>query len=429
MGRQRVTRGAENRTAIIALGLALLIFAAFSQFKLPVVLPLLLDRYAYDPVLAGGFMSVYAALGIGLSIWIGRRAEQDGPLNLALLALPLMACGTLVSLAAPQLGAVVLLGRGLEGAAFAILAVTGAALATSAAAPQHRALVIGLVAAWMPAGQLLAALLAPLALAAGGPVDGWALLWQASIALALLLAAWTWAARRQTAKRAAAPEKQKPPPQAWSRRQRQGLVLTAAVFMLWSGQYLAYMTWLPEYLVAVLAMPMETALWFYLLPVVFVALFNVATGFMLRGGLAPERLLLGAVLLQALLWWLLPYTGGGLSGLISLVFYGVAAGIAPTCLFALPTVLTDGPGQTARAFGGIMTGRNLGVLMGPLLLAQMVKWSGDWGAGSLVFGGLTTLAAALAAVLLAVAPRVRRELQAPRSDHVLTEPLGGRAKT
>lgn len=413
MGQQRVTGRAESRTAIIALGLALLIFAAFSQFKLPVVLPLLLDRYGYDPVLAGGFMSVYAALGIGLSIWIGRRAEQDGPLNLALLALPLMACGTVVSLAAPQLGAVVLLGRGLEGAAFAILAVTGAALATSAAAPQHRALVIGLVAAWMPAGQLLATLLAPLALAAGGPGGGWALLWQASIALALLLAAWTWTVRRQSAKGASQPGRQeKQAPYRWSQRQRLGLVLTAAVFMLWSGQYLAYMTWLPEYLVAVLAMPMETALWFYLLPVVFVALFNVATGFMLRSGLAPERLLLGAVLLQAALWWLLPYTGGGISGLISLVLYGVAAGIAPTCLFALPTVLTDGPGQTARAFGGIMTGRNLGVLMGPLLLAQMVKWSGDWGAGSLVFGGLTTLAAALAAVLVAVAPGVRRALEA-----------------
>lgn len=406
-----MTRPAESRYAIIALGLALLVFAAFSQFKLPVVLPLLLDRYGYDPVLAGGFMSVYAALGIVLSIWIGQRAARDGPLNLVLLALPLMACGTLVSLAAPQVGAMVLLGRGLEGAAFAILAVTGAALATNAAADRHRALVIGLVAAWMPAGQLLAALLAPLALTLGGTATGWALLWQAGIALAILLTAWTWMVRRQSAKTAPQRSQQPQPQQPWSRHQRQGLVLTAAVFMLWSGQYLAYMTWLPEYLVAVLAMPVETALWFYLLPVVFVALFNVGTGFMLRGGLAPERLLLAAVVLQATLWWLLPYTGSGLSGLISLIFYGVAAGIAPTCLFALPTVLTAGPGQTARAFGGIMTGRNLGVLMGPLLLAQMVKWSGDWDAGSLVFGSLTTLAAALAAVLVAVAPRVRRELR------------------
>ncbi|HIP77134.1 MAG TPA: hypothetical protein EYH07_01530, partial [Kiloniellaceae bacterium] len=67
---------------MIGLGLVVLVFAAFSQFKLPVVLPLLLDRYAYDPVLAGGFMSVYAVLGIALSLWIGRRVEARGPLNL-----------------------------------------------------------------------------------------------------------------------------------------------------------------------------------------------------------------------------------------------------------------------------------------------------------------------------------------------------------
>ena len=58
----------SSQLAVICLGLALVLFAAFSQFKLPVVLPVMLDRYGYDPVLAGGFMSVYAALGIVLSI-------------------------------------------------------------------------------------------------------------------------------------------------------------------------------------------------------------------------------------------------------------------------------------------------------------------------------------------------------------------------
>ena len=81
----------------------------------------------------------------------------------------------------------------------------------------------------------------------------------------------------------------------------------------------------------------------------------------------------------------------------------------PTCLFALPTVLTGSPGQAARAFGAVMTGRNLGVLLGPLLLALLLKWSGDWLAGSPVFGLLTSLAALLAAGLLWVAPRARAE--------------------
>ena len=46
-----------------------------------------------------------------------------------------------------------------------------------------------------------------------------------------------------------------------------------------------------------------------------------------------------------------------------------------------------------------MTGRNLGVLIGPILLAQVVKSSGAWTATWPLFGALTTLALALGATL------------------------------
>src|SRR3546814_19861081 len=79
-----------------------------------------------------------------------------------------------------------LAGRGLEGAAFAILAVAGTALATAHAAPRHRSLVIGLVSAWVPCGQILDALVGPLALR----TSGWQALWIASLLLPGLLAGW-----------------------------------------------------------------------------------------------------------------------------------------------------------------------------------------------------------------------------------------------
>src|SRR3546814_13179359 len=66
-----------------------------------------------------------------------------------------------------------LAGRGLEGAAFAILAVAGTALATANAAAEHRALVIGLVSAWVPIGQLPAALLGPFPLETAGWQSPW----------------------------------------------------------------------------------------------------------------------------------------------------------------------------------------------------------------------------------------------------------------
>ena len=92
----------------------------------------------------------FAVFGILLSVPIGRAVAQRGALVLVMAALPIMALGTALCLVAPESGAMMLAGRGLEGASFAILAVAGPALATANAAPRHRALVIGLVSAWVP---------------------------------------------------------------------------------------------------------------------------------------------------------------------------------------------------------------------------------------------------------------------------------------
>ncbi|GAB4392293.1 MAG: hypothetical protein Tsb0032_07330 [Kiloniellaceae bacterium] len=400
----------RTRLALVVLGLALVVYAAFSQFKLPVVLPVLLDDYSYGRVLAGGFMSIFAVFGILLSVPIGRAVARRGALRLVMLALPVMALGTAVCLVAPQSGAVMLLGRGLEGAAFAILAVAGPALATANAAPHHRALVIGLISAWVPCGQLLATLLGPLALR----TTGWQGLWWVCLLLAAVLIGWTLAQMRfgprGTTRRAGAAA---PAVAAWQRPQWIALLLTGAVFMLWTGQYLAYMTWLPLYLVEEQGLAVEHALYGYLIPVVLVAVFNITTGILLQRGRKPQKLLFGAVAVQAVIWWLLPVTGGGLGGLASLVVYGITSGIAPTCLFALSAHLVATPGETARAFGVTMTGRNLGVLGGPLLLALAVELSGGWLAGSLLFAGLTSLGVGLCVLLLVMVPRVEATVLRP----------------
>lgn len=395
----------QGGLGLVCLGLAVVVFAAFSQFKLPVVLPILLEDYGHGRILAGGFMSIYAVFGILLSVPVGRLATRRGALPLIAAALPTMALGTALCLAAPQSGLAMLAGRGLEGAAYAVLAVAGTTLASANAAPHRRALVIGLVSAWVPCGQLLATFFGPLALS----ISGWQGLWAASLLLALLLAAWTLQAMRRGARgttRRAGPVDGAAP--RWSPVQWAALLATAAVFLLWSGQYLAYMTWLPLYLVEQHGLDMESALGGYLIPVVLVGVLNLTTGVLLQRGWRAQHLLFAAVCVQATVWWLLPVTGGGLAGVISLAVYGITAGIAPTCLFALSTQLVATPEEAARAFGVTMTGRNIGILGGPLLLALAVELSG-WRAGSLAVAATTSVAAGLGAVLLALVPRVERQ--------------------
>ena len=60
-----------------------------------------------------------------------------------------------------------------------------------------------------------------------------------------------------------------------------------------------------------------------------------------------------------------------------------------------------GAARTGPAFGIIMTGRNIGVLLGPILLAQAYQIAGNWDVSVPIFGGVSLIALAIAAVLAA----------------------------
>ncbi len=388
----------DGRITGIAFGLGLAFLAAYQQFKLPVVLPVLLADYGYDRTLAGGFMSIYALFGLALSIPLGRAIQRHGAASLILWSLALMILGNALALVVPESGWLVLTARGLEGIAFAVLAIGGPALANANASRHSLPLVAGLMATWIPVGQLTATLLAPVAIA----TSSWRMLWYLGIGATAMFFVWTMVNRRSDRLVLAprdAESADKPAGDAGITRQQRGaLILTGIVFMLWSGQYFAYMTWLPQYLVEVHALEITHAQWGYAIPVTLVMVMNVITGLGLQRGLPVGPLMVAALVTQAAVWWLLPVTGGGVGGVASLVVYGTGAGVVPTCLFALPSVILGRGSDTARAFGIVMTGRNMGVLIGPVLLAQAFKMTGTWDLAAPIFGVATTtcLVAAIA---------------------------------
>ena len=168
--------------------------------------------------------------------------------------------------------------------------------------------------------------------------------------------------------------------------------------MLWSGQYFAFMTWLPQYLVEQYALSIDDALAGYLLPVVTLLVFSLVTGALLRFGLRIGFLLLLPWRFRAWFGCHRPGSATPALGVVSLAVYGMGAGITPACLFALPSAIA-GPGRAAPAFGIVMTGRNLGVIIGPVLLAQLFAWVGGWTLAAPVLGAMTILALVIALVL------------------------------
>ena len=375
----------------VCFGLGLSFFGAYQLFKLPIVQPLLLDLYGYDRTLAGGFTSVYAFAGLLLSIVLGKLMQSEGPRRLVLGGLLIMVAGNVLSLAAIADGWLVLAGRALEGAAFAVFAIAGPTLANQSASPKTLPFIFGATAAWIPVGQICATLLAQPALAA----NTWQALWWIGIALSLGFAAWALALkerlRAQQPAGASAQTPQEISPAEWL-----SLTLAAVMFLVFSGQYFAYMTWMPQYLIEVYGFSLEDAVWAYLLPVFMLLPMNILAGWLIQRGWSLGFMLTGSLAIQALCWWLLPVTSAGIGGIISAVAYGLMAGLTPTCLFAMPSKLLGQGRQAAKAFGIMMTGRNIGVLAGPVAMAQLFQLSGGWDLAAPAVGGFTTVSLVIA---------------------------------
>jgi predicted MFS family arabinose efflux permease len=396
--------GKDARLAEVGFGLGVSCLAAYQQFKLPPVLPLLIARYHYDRPMAGAFMSVFALAGLALSVALGRWMGRSGLGPSLALAFALMIAGNLMGLIAPEMDVTMLMARLVEGVGFAIFAIAGPVIATGHVGPRHVPFVLGLMATWIPIGQLAAAALAPLAIA----LDAWQILWVAALLLTLALAAWGWFLRRDRVLASGAGGGGRTAGIVPSARERRDLLAGAVVFMLWSAQYFAYMTWLPQYLIEARGLSANGAILGYALPIVVLLIFNVLSGIALRARVPLGPLMMGALAVQAAVWWLTPFTQSAAAGIVSLVFYGIAAGIVPTCLFAVPNAVL-GPGRAgAHAYAVLMTGRNLGVLVGPVLLAWLSGRAGGWGLAVPIFGLATTLA------LLGAIPLMRaraREVQ------------------
>lgn len=379
----------------VAFGVSLSCFAAYQQFKLPPVLPDLLREFPHDRAVAAGFMSIYALIGLAVSQPLGRwlqGAERRGGLaagsHLGLglvLAGALSALGCVIGLIWPQSAALFLSARGLEGLAFAICAIAGPAIAAQAAAPRDLPLITGLLAGWIPIGQIGGALAAWI-------VPDWRFLWLIGLALGLALALFGRRGARAAQRRSL-------PPESLSRRQTRLLWLGGSIFLLWSGQYFAFMTWLTSYL-DLHGLSLRESIGAYLLPVVVLLIFNVVTGWALGRGLPLLHTLIFALASQALVWIAAPFADGW-PGIALLALYGIGAGIAPTCLFQVPHRIVGGAAR-AGAFGIVMAARNIGVFGGPLLLGLLIGEPDDWARGFWIFAGVTFGSMILAILLRAL---------------------------
>jgi MFS family permease len=385
----------------IGFGFGLMALAAYQQLKLPPALPVLIEAYGFERILGGAFMSVYALSGLLLSLRLGGLIQRHGAVVFLYAAFAMFALAAMAMMVWPENGWLFLAARAVEGVAFAILAIAGPSICTANAGPGGLAIASGIVAAWIPVGGLIASLVAA-GIGLGDSGGNWRVLWIIGIAATAALAFWTWRLQRQGGIDLGRPHgdtNAAPTTLPATRKQLRDMTLAAFLFTLWSVQFFAYVTWLPAYLVETRGISVANAAALFMIPTALVILFNLLAAPILRAGMPVALLLAAAATVQGGVWLVLPVLGPVAAGIAAFGVYAAAAGLTPTCLFAMPGTIFGVDRATAKPFAVLMTGRNLGVLLGPVVTGWLVQQTGGWETLPPTLGAVTLALAAGALIL------------------------------
>ena len=348
--------------------------AALQVGKLPPALPALQAELGLSLLQSGFLLSMVQLAGLTLAVFMGVWSDGMGLQRSMVRGLLLLALASAVGGLATSVP-VLLLCRALEGLGLLLVALPAPALIRRLVPQTRLAGMLGVWAAYMPTGTVLALLAGPLFI----PVWGWSAWWGlfALVSLAMALGV----ARVIPAD---PPAQAGPRSGTFQRLQRTlgapGPWVVALSFGLYSGQWLAVVGFLPSiYAAAGLSGAMLGVLTAFAAAVNMGG--NMASGRLLQRGWRPRATLwlgfgamaLGSSLAFAALtegWPWLRYAG-------VLLFSGLG-GLVPGTLFSLAVRLAPGEQQVAATVGWVQQLSALGQFIGPPVAAALAARAGGW---------------------------------------------------
>ncbi|ELC7281817.1 MFS transporter [Aeromonas veronii] len=365
--------------------------------KVPAVLGILRSELGLTLVEASYLASAFNTLAILCSLFLGLLLTRWSGRQTGVVGLLVIVTGGALALPATGL-AMMLLSRIVEGIGFLLVSVAMPAFIVAVTREEDKRLAISLWAVNLPLGAAAGMLLTPWLTAQGGWRLAWLILMIPQLSALLLLVA-----SRSTDKlRVWAPQNSinsgHPLRQLTVLRQkalwRYGLAFTLYSLMLW-----ALFVWLPTMLQGTPGIGQSQIALLSALAVVANIPGNLMGAWLLRRGVARDRLISWALGLMALCgmiafwpglshWW-----AYGLCLALSL-----SGGMSPPAILSSAQEVSQGPVQLAIVQGFFVQLANLGQLLGPLLLAALMTDNGQWGNARWLFlGGLLLVALLYAA--------------------------------
>lgn len=354
--------------------------APLNQFKVPPLMPVLMQSFTLDLTQAGWLMSIFALTGLILALPAGVILQRLGAKVTGLIALACLLVGASLGALATDANSL-LFSRVLEGAGLGLMVVVGPAAIALWFPRDKQGLPMGIWATWVPVGNFIMFNLAP----ALGTSSGWQAVWWAGAAFALVtLILYAMFMRQPTASagdqiRSSAASAE-PAPSLRSGLANRDFWLLALAFGCFNIVGIGYTTYFPTFLAEQRGYTLAEASFIVSISTIGAIIAAPLSGW-LSDRIGSRRKLLSIPLLILGAMLLFPFQLIGTALYIFVFFFGVVSVANPTATFAAVLEVAADPRQAGIGMAVVSVGMNLGILIGPILFGKLIETLGWVSAG------------------------------------------------
>jgi MFS family permease len=354
------------------------VVAPFIQFKIPPIMPYLMQEFGIDLTRAGLLMSSIAMIGLLLALPTSILLQRFGPKITLLVSLSLMALGAGIGAFSSTFTG--LLGsRVIEGIGIGLMGITAPATIAMWFPVERQGTPMGIWATWVPVGSVLIYNIAPMMVLS----FGWQSIWWIGAAFAVLMMVFCGLFIKRPPTQGQENVQVEARPSLRKALANRSIWLLALEFACMNFALVAVGTYYPTFLNEVRGYPLGQAAFLSSLATL-VVLFSAPAAGLLSDRIGSRRLVLALPFLGAAVLFLFPFKVTGWQIVVFMILQGLIIGAIPTATFAAAPEVMQKVEWAGIGLAAVLIGQNLGQLLGPIFFGEMVQRSGWAMAGYLL---------------------------------------------
>ncbi len=359
--------------------------APLNQFKVPPIMPVLIQAFNMSIATAGWLMSIFAITGVILAIPAGFILQKYGPKATGLLSVGFVTVGAILGAISNSAG-LMLFSRFIEGVGMGLIAVVAPAAIAMWFPAETRGTPMGIWATWVPIGNIIMFNLAPRLSA----TSGWKAVWWAGAifaAITFVLYALLFRMPKREEMAGGPPPEGGPggekPPSLGKAMANTSLWLISFEFMCFNLAFLALSTFYPTFLNTVRNYDLATASLITSLTMM-ITIFTAPLGGFISDRIGSRKWVIIVPFIFVALLFLLPFHVTGWMIPALMVLMGILVGPIPTATFSAVPEIMKLPQLAGIGMAVLALGQNLGMVIGPAIFGPLVESVGWATAGYLM---------------------------------------------